>query len=323
MSSEINNTTPFGKGLSMSENLLETIEQWILPLYKDANPAISNDDATNGASINDVPALVSSASDKEDKADDAHAAGDHQTAIDLLNSAADDHVKAVGAFKRNGDGDKIGFHAGEVGRLRGKAQDIEEERNASGDIASEINKGGPGSGPQWNHPFRGNRFTSVPEMADKYETRRGTENFDHGQHLDAAKAHIAAANAAARAGHFNEAASHLHEAAYHQTRAAELVQKPRSEYPFVNRRFGEKIVSAHESAHSAEGAARDASIAQGKLLKATAGGADARTLAGLRTDAAQKMDLATKSLAEVNAVQGSLDSARVNASDPTLNRQTA
>ena len=305
-----NNETPFGKGLSMSDNLLESIEQWVLPVYKG----------------DDVASLVSDAKDKEDKADDLASAGKHEDAADLLRQAASHHDAAVTAYKRVGDGEKFGAHAREASRLRDKATDLLHAQNDEGDIANEINKGGLGSGPEEGHPFRGNRWTSAAGAAEYHNARRGTENFDHGQHLDAAKAHLDAAHSAMASGHYNEAGHHFDEAAFHASKATAMIQSPRHEYPFGGtqgtRRLGEKASSLYESLHSAGEAAKAASRDTGKLLKATAGGADSRVLGQLRQQASQSQALAHASAAEADAVHSSLGAARVVAGDPTLNRRT-
>ena len=306
------NNTPFGKGISMSDNLLESIEQWVLPIYKG----------------DDVASLVSAAQDKEDKADDAVAAGNHEDAADLLRQAASHHDAAVTAYKRVGDGEKFGAHAREAMRLREKALDILDAKHAEGDVASEINKygtkGHSGEGP--GHPFRGNRWTSAVGSADQHNMRRGTESFDHGQHLDAAKAHIDAAHRALAGGHYNEAGHHFDEAAYHAAQATKLIQSPRHEYPFGGtqgtRRLGEKTSSLYESLHSAGEAARAASRDTGRLMKATAGGADSRVLGQLRSQASRSQALAHASAVEADAVHSSLGAARVVAGDPTLSRRT-
>jgi len=310
MSTENNNETPFGKGISMSENLLESIEQWVLPVYKG----------------DDVASLVGDATDKEDKADDLASAGKHEDAADLLRQAASNHDAAVSAYKRVGDGEKFGAHAREAARLRDKAQDLLDAKNAEGDIANEINKGGPGSGPEDGHPFRGNRWTSAVGAAEHHNPRRGTENFDHGQHLDAAKAHLDAASRAMASGHYNEAGHHYDEAAFHAASATSQIQAPTQEYPFGGtqgtRRLGEKTSSLYESLHSAGESARAASRDTGRLLKATAGGADSRVLGQLRQQASQSQALAHASANEADAVHSSLSAARVVAGDPTLSRRT-
>ena len=311
MSSEINET-PFGKGLSMSDNLLEAIEQWVIPVYKGE----------------DVASLIADAKDKEDDADELASGGNAEGAADLLRQAALHHDAAVSAYKRVGDGEKFGYHAREAARLRDKATDILNAKHAEGDIANRINKGGDGSGEHDGHPFRGNRYTAGIHSAGRFSNlRERTADWHHGQHLDAAKAHIEAAKAAVAAGHFNQAANHMDEAAYHASRAGELVQSSRLQYPWGDPHTGRMAVALHEAAHSSGEALRQASRDSNHLLSANAARLDARTMGDRITASTGSQKLAHASIASVEAAHNSLNAARETANsgqgDPTYGRQTA
>lgn len=238
-----NNETPFGKGLSMSDNLLESIEQWVLPVYKG----------------DDVASLVSDAKDKEDKADDLASAGKHEDAADLLRQAASHHDAAVTAYKRVGDGKKFGAHAREAARLRDKALDILDAKHAEGDIANEINKGGPGSGEHDGHPFRGNAYTNGVQSAHHHNTIPGTEHWGHGQHLTAASSHIAAGRVALAHGEYGAAMKHFNTAANHAAQASNQAVHGSSSIE-----YGHHAELLYTAAHHAGDAAEKASYLTNK-----------------------------------------------------------
>jgi len=89
--------------------------------------------------------------------------------------------------------------------------------------ASEIAKGGEGSGEHQGHPFRGNRYTSGVQSAGHHNPIPGTEHYTQGQHLTAASSHIAAGRVAAQHGEFGLAREHFNTAANHAAQASSII----------------------------------------------------------------------------------------------------
>jgi hypothetical protein len=83
-----------------------------------------------------------------------------------------------------------------------------------------LEKGGPGSGPQDGHPFRGNGNTGGIQNAMAHNPR-GEKNYGRNDHLNAANSHLAAALAAHTNGNHSLARYHFNEAAYHAGKAAQ------------------------------------------------------------------------------------------------------
>jgi len=78
----------------------------------------------------------------------------------------------------------------------------------------DLTKGGPGSGPEMGHPFRGNGITGGIQNAMAHNPR-GEVGWGRSEHLDAANAHLQAALAAHNAGNHGAARWHFNEVAYH------------------------------------------------------------------------------------------------------------
>jgi hypothetical protein len=87
-----------------------------------------------------------------------------------------------------------------------------------------LEKGGPGSGENPGHPFRGNGATGGVFQAGAHNPR-GEQNWSHHDHLNAATGHVNAAIAALHAGKFGDARAHFNEAAYHMAQATTLLNK--------------------------------------------------------------------------------------------------
>jgi hypothetical protein len=139
--------------------------------------------------------------------------------------------------------------------------------------ASEIAKGGEGSGEHVGHPFRGNRYTGGVQSASHHETRPGTENFGHAQHLTAASSHIAAGRVAMAHGQFGIARGHFNEAAYHAAKASSIIQHGGgTHHGGANREMGHHAEMLYHAAHHAGDAAERANYLTNAHQDAVASG---------------------------------------------------
>jgi hypothetical protein len=141
-------------------------------------------------------------------------------------------------------------------------EDSSEEKPVVDEVEvdeAEVEKGGPGSGEPDGHPFRGNRYTSGVQSAGHHDTRPGTENYSHHEHLTAASAHIAAGRTAASHGQFGMAREHFNEAAYHASQASNQIA-----HGAGSREMGHHAEVLYHAAHHAGDAAEKASYLTNK-----------------------------------------------------------
>ena len=177
-------------------------------------------------------------------------------------------------------------------------QDVEKSESLEAEIVEEsieiedVEKGGPGSGENEGHPFRGNGHTSASFQAGAHNPR-GDENMSGSSHLSLAKQSADAAQAHLRAGEyghamrqFNEAARHAAWAARSQTVGAEAHQQAKALY-----------AAAHHAGDLAEVASKATNDAERINAQADPQGS---SMAGMRAqiaqDAAQRASSTVQSL---------------------------
>jgi len=217
-----------------------------------------------------VQDLVDTAVALEDEADALVERGMFVAAATVFRQSPTFYDFLVSEFKPFGDGDAIGAASREAARLRDLAVQCLTIENEMGEPAivfnkSKVRKGGEGSGRHREEGsneklrFRGNRKTSAHGQGVTFDIRPGTENFNHGQHLEAAAAHIAAARALVNRGEYGKAEEHLHEASFHGTMATYLLQSPKRFYSMTNTNLGEAAGKVYEATHMGRRAMREAS----------------------------------------------------------------
>lgn len=206
-----------------------------------------------------------------------------------------------------------------------KAANETLEKGQSVSILTEIQdwlfpvaKGGPGSGENPGHPFRGNGSTGGVPAGSHHNEREHAKNFDHGQHLEAAATHTALAKQAMAEGKFAKAGAHFDEASYHGARAAQALQTAKG--AFTNSSLGQKAEAVYHAVHTAGNDARLASKAMGDYTRAVKAGADSQTLRGLKEEASRLTSVAHNSAADADHANASADRVRTLVSDPTLSR---
>lgn len=211
-----------------------------------------------------IESLLAEADKLEERAVELAEEGLLDAAADYCREAADCFDVIVEAFKPEGNGEVIGEAALFAENLRASADALLRLRDEHSRPSNEFNKGfvrkgGAGSGEHDGHPFRGNRFTvgSAEKQAMYHDVRSGTENFHHGEHLDAADAHVKAGEAAMKAGEFGVARSHFNEAAYHASQATHQLRDPN--YPTTNKKLADHANELYYRAHKAGDAAQKAS----------------------------------------------------------------
>lgn len=216
-----------------------------------------------------VEALMEEADQLETRAVELAEMGLLDASADYCREAADCFDVIVELFKPTGDGEAIGEASAFAMNLRASANALLRLRDEVTRPSMEFNigKGGAGSGEHEGHPFRGNRFTvgHAEKQAMYHDVRSGTENFHHGEHLDAANSHIKAAESAMKAGDFSVARSHYNEAAYHASQATHQLRD--ASYPHTNDKLAAKANDLYYKAHKAGDAAGKASKSGGDVRR--------------------------------------------------------
>ena len=171
-----------------------------------------------------------------------------------------------------------------------------------------LEKGGPGSGPQMGHPFRGNGNTGGIQNAMAHNPR-GEQGYGRNDHLNAANAHIQAALAAHNNGNHSLARYHFNEAAYHAGKAAQT--------KFSNGKNRDDR-SVHQQAKTLEYAAHHAGDEAGRaghalrvLSKLRETGASPRAIMDAAGDAAKLHGNAERAATAVAAINNGVQASRM------------
>lgn len=216
-----------------------------------------------------VEALMEEADQLETRAVELAEMGLLDASADYCREAADCFDVIVELFKPTGNGEAIGEASAFAMNLRASADALLRLRDEVTRPSMEFNvgKGGAGSGEHEGHPFRGNRFTvgHAEKQAMYHDVRSGTEDFHHGEHLDAANSHIKAAESAMKAGDFSVARSHYNEAAYHASQATHQLRD--ASYPHTNDKLAAKANDLYYKAHKAGDAAGKAGKSSGDVRR--------------------------------------------------------
>ena len=278
-----------------------------------------------------VQDLVDTAVALEDEADALVERGMFVAASTVFRQSATFYDLLVSEFKPSGDGDAIGAAAREAARLRDLAVQCLTIENEMGDPAilfnkSKVRKGGEGSGRHKKEgsdeklPYRGGKKTSAHGQAVTFDPRPGTENFNHGQHLEAAAAHIAAAREFANRREYGMAEKHLHEASFHGTMATYLLQSPKRFYSMTNTNLGEAAGKVYEATHMGRRAMREASKTANDYARFLRKGGDPESVEGQRlADKADKAaNVAEKTLRSAESASEVAHAFRQAINDRTL-----
>ena len=181
-----------------------------------------------------------------------------------------------------------------------------------------VEKGGPGSGEQDGHPFRGNRYTGGVQSAGHHNVRPGTERYSHGQHMTAAGAHISAARSAINQGEHGIAMKHFNEAAYHAAQASKKLQEPGG---FTNHELGQQAEALYHAAHHAGDAAERASKATNDAREGLRSGVDSTTQGLLSAQAANARAMAENTARAAENAHDTAQTSRRLVGDTTLPEQ--
>ena len=168
-----------------------------------------------------------------------------------------------------------------------------------------LEKGGPGSGEQAGHPFRGNGHTGAVFAAGAHNSR-GDESMSSGQHMDASNAHAQMGIQALHAGQYGLAAKHFDESARHGAFAAKILNQSGAA-----KDLHQATKMSYANAHHAGDMARLANKSVRSYARSVNHGADAHTADLAAMDAQKAVAQAHAAAAAVSAIHSEISAARM------------